>query len=201
DDPRTWSLQSLKRRGILPEAIKKFCLSFGLNQNEVTVPIENLYHENKKSIEKSSNRYFFIENPKKIIIKHAPKMNVKVPSHPDFKKRGSRVFKTKNQFYITDKLEKNRMYRFMHLFNFKNNQFISKNMDKELNAKLIHWLPVSKDLIKTEIIMPDGSIKKGLSEKDTKKLKVNEIIQFERFGFCRFDKKEKNKLTFWYTHN
>ncbi|MFH0936150.1 MAG: glutamate--tRNA ligase, partial [Candidatus Woesearchaeota archaeon] len=46
DDPRTWSLQSLKRRGILPEAIKKFCLSFGLNQNEVTVPIENLYHEN-----------------------------------------------------------------------------------------------------------------------------------------------------------
>jgi glutamyl-tRNA synthetase len=201
DDPRTWSLQSLKRRGILPEAIRKFCLSFGLNQNEITVPIENLYHENKKLIEKSSNRYFFIENPKKITIKNAPKMIAKVPIHPDFKKRGSRIFKTKNQFYIMDKLEKNKMYRFMHLFNFKNNEFISKSMDKELNAKLIHWLPVSKDLIKTEIIMPNGSIAKGLSEKDTKKIKVNNIIQFERLGFCRLDKKEKNKLIFWYTHN
>ncbi|MEM4267100.1 MAG: hypothetical protein QW404_03545, partial [Candidatus Nanoarchaeia archaeon] len=40
----------------------------------------------------------------------------------------------------------------------------------------------------------------GLAEKDVKKLKVGDIIQFERFAFCRLDKKEKNKLVFWFTH-
>ena len=60
DDPRTWSLQSLKRRGIRAEAIRTFLLQFGMNQNEVTAPIDGLYAENKKLIEKEANKYFFI---------------------------------------------------------------------------------------------------------------------------------------------
>src|SRR5207249_3685974 len=31
DDPRTWSLQSLRRRGIRPAALREFVLSFGLS--------------------------------------------------------------------------------------------------------------------------------------------------------------------------
>ena len=88
----------------------------------------------------------------------------------------------------------------MHLFNFKDKNFISEELDQSLNAKLIHWLPVSKDLVKVEILMPNGEIKKGLAEKDVKNVKVNEIIQFERFGFCHFDKKEKDKIIFWFAH-
>ena len=64
---------------------------------------------------------------------------------------------------------------------------------------MIHWLPVSDDLIETEIIMPDGEIKKGLSESTIKNLKVNEIIQFERFGFCKLSKKGK-PYVFYFTH-
>jgi len=87
----------------------------------------------------------------------------------------------------------------MHLFNFKNLNFISEELDRKLNAKLIHWLPVSDSLVKTEIIMPDGSIKKGLAESTIKNLKINEIIQFERFGFCKLDKKGKNYI-FYFAH-
>ena len=36
--------------------------------------------------------------------------------------------------------------------------------------------------------MNDNTIKKGLAEPAVKKLKVGEIIQFERFGFCKLDK-------------
>ena len=97
-------------------------------------------------------------------------------------------------------MEKNKVYRFMHLFNFKNNEFVSEKYDQKLNAKMIHWLPVSKDLVNTEILMDDGSIKKGLAEEDVKNIKENSIIQWERFAFCKLDKKDKNKLVFWYTH-
>ena len=48
DDPRMWSLQSLEKRGIKPEVIRKFIIDLGINQNEITVPINVLYSENRK---------------------------------------------------------------------------------------------------------------------------------------------------------
>src|SRR3989338_711161 len=178
DDPRTFSLQSLERRGFKQEAIRNFLLKFGLNQTEITVPIEDLYTENRKLIESQSNRYFFIEKSKakKVKIKNASKLTAKLPLHPDFN-RGFREIKTSNEFYIQDKLEKNKCYRLMNLFNIKNNQFISEKPDQGLNAKLIHWLP-TKDIINVEVVMDTGEIIKGYGEPDLKNLKVNEVIQF-----------------------
>ncbi|MFA5175988.1 MAG: glutamate--tRNA ligase [Candidatus Nanoarchaeia archaeon] len=207
DDPRTWSIQSLKRRGFKPEAIRNFILSLGMNPTEIVVPVENLYSENRKLIEKEANRYFFIEKPVKIKLKKVPKMKyAEAPLHPDYPKKGHRKLKldVKNselELFIssTDKLEKNKNYRFMHLFNFKNNEFLSKDFDSKLNTKQIHWLPV-KDIINVEILMDNGETIKGIAEADIQKVKVNDIIQFERNFFARLDKKEKNKLVFWYTH-
>lgn len=208
DDPRTWSLQSLKRRGIRPEAIRAFLLSNGLTQTESTIPVENLYKENKKFIEQS-NRFFFLPEPVKIKVKSAPRMKAKVPLHPDHLERGYRNFDTFEDFYIQKKdaefIEKNKgkNYRFMHLFNFvKSNyfEFVSKEHDARLDAKLIHWLPAVKELVKTEVVMPDGEIVKGLAEPMVREMKVNDICQFERFGFVRLDEKKKDKLVFWFAH-
>ena len=65
---------------------------------------------------------------------------------------------------------------------------------------ILHWLPKQKNLIKTEILMPDKNLVKGVAEPMVKNLKENDVIQFARFGFCRLDKKEKSKLIFWFTH-
>ena len=199
DDPRTWSLQSLKRRGFKPEAIRNFIYGLGLSETEITVNIESLYHENKKIIDKEANRYFVIFNKKKIKIKDVPIVSTKAPLHPEVN-RGNRLFKIGKEFYIQDKLEKNKNYRFMHLFNFKNNKFISLDLDDKLKAKLIHWLPASKDLVNIEVLMEDGKVMKGIGESNLKNVKLGEVIQAERNFFMKLDKKEKNKLVFWYTH-
>ena len=80
--------------------------------------------------------------------------------------------------------------------------FDSKEYEKykQSGEKIMHWLPVSKDLIKVEVLMPDHEVIKGLGEPDMKKLKEGDVIQAERFGFIRLDKKEKTKLKFWFTH-
>jgi len=65
---------------------------------------------------------------------------------------------------------------------------------------MLHYLPVEKGLPLAEVVMPDGSRRKGLAEKGVTALKERDIIQFERFGFCTLDKKDKNKLSFWYLH-
>ncbi len=200
DDPRLGTIKSLKRRGFRPEAIKKFHKEIGLTKSDINVSIDTLAAFNREIIDKEANRYFFIENPKKIIIKNAPKLNIKIDLHPDFPKKGSRKFRTNDEFYIEENIENNKFYRLMHLFNFKNNEFNSIELNKDLNAKLIHWLPVSKDLINIEIIMSDNSIIKGLAEPSVKKLKVNQMAQLERKFFVRLDKKEKEKLVFYYSH-
>jgi glutamyl-tRNA synthetase len=48
--------------------------------------------------------------------------------------------------------------------------------------------------------MPDKSIRKGFGEPELKNISKDDVIQLERFGFCRLDKIEDNKLTFWYAH-
>ena len=199
DDPRTFSLQSLKRRGILPEAVRKFVLSFGLTQTEITIPIESLYIENKKLLDKRTRRYFAVFNPKKIKIENAPKLKIKAPLHPDYN-YGSRIFNTGDEFYVQDNLEKNKTYRLMHLFNFKNNKFISKEYDKKLNAKMLHWLPAGKDLVKIKVLMEDGKYINGIGEKNLRKVRINQVVQFERQYFTKLDKKNKDELVFWFTH-
>jgi glutamyl-tRNA synthetase len=211
-DPRTWSLQSLEARGIKPESVRAFCLSLGLTQTEATVPIENLYKENKKFVEES-NRYFFVKDPIKIKIK-TKEMIAKLPLHPNHAERGYRVIRTGQEFFISkqdfDEIKKSKqdIFRLMNLFNFKKNkkgkkltfEFHSKEMQPLLKAKLIHWLP-SSEKVKAEVLMPDGSKEKGIAESSIKNLEKGTIIQFERFGFCRLQEKKKNKdFVFWFSH-
>jgi len=213
DDIRLPFLAALKRRGFQPDAIINYAIDVGISLNDKTVTKEEFFKTinafNKDIIDNKSYRYFFVWNPKEITIKNAQKQEIELDLHPDNKK-GGRKFKTKDAFYITEddfnSLKENRLYRLMDCLNFvkEENKLIFHSLEyekyKENGEKIIHWLPKDKDLLKTEVLMPDNKLIKGIGEKTLSNLKVNDIIQLERFGFCRLDKKEKNKLTFWFAH-
>jgi glutamyl-tRNA synthetase len=57
---------------------------------------------------------------------------------------------------------------------------------RALKAQFIHWLP-EKDGVQAEVVMPDTHIVKGLAETSCSGLDVDDLIQFERFGFVRVD--------------
>ena len=200
DDPRLVTLRALKRRGIVKETYYELVKQVGLSPTQTNIDFEIIAAINRKLIDKTSSRYFFLEKLHKIKIKNAINKIVKIPLHPEDKDRGYRTLETTDEFYIDEELEKDKPYRLMHLFNFKDEKFISEEVDKHMDAKMIHWLPVSKNLVQVEILMPDATVKKGLAEPDAENIEIGEVVQFERFGFCRLDKKEKNKLCFWFTH-
>ncbi|MBL7055971.1 glutamate--tRNA ligase [Candidatus Woesearchaeota archaeon] len=210
DDPSLTTLVALRRRGFLPQAIKNFVLSTGISKSESTLTWDDLIVHNKRLLDSSSNRYFLIHNAKEIEIKDAPEQEVKLKIHPDFKERGFRNFKTSNKFYFEkedfEKLKEKKIHRLMDCLNFKKQKgkmvFDSLEYEcfKKNSGSIIHWLPKSDNLVKVEVMMPDKKIVKGIAEPSVKDIKENEVVQFARFGFCRLDKKEKNKLTFWYTH-
>ena len=211
DDPSLTTLVALRRRGFLPEAIKDFVISTGITKTESVLTWDDLIVHNRRLLDPKSNRYFFVEKPKEINIGNAPEQTAELRLHPDFKERGTRKFKTKCLFYVAEKdfkaFKDGKLYRLMDCLNFskKKQNFFFDSLEyekyKEKGDKIIHWLPVQKDLVKVEVLMPNKEIKKGLAEQLTKDLKVGDIIQFARFGFCKLDKKEKDKLMFWYTHD
>ncbi len=200
DDPRTWSVQSLARRGILTSSIRKFVEKIGLTQKDITIPIDDLYAINRRKLDKVAKRFFFVENPVEIQIENAPEIKEKfvrvLPESDELKE-----LKLRKEIFVALKdfnKFKGKEIRLMHLYNLKldkNSVFTSH----EINSKIqkIHW--VSKK-VNARILMPDGNWSEGFAEESIKELKKGEIIQFERFGFCKFDGKNKGQYIFWFAH-
>ena len=101
----------------MPEAIRKFIEDIGLDQNDIVVPIDILYAENRKLLH-----------------------------------------------------EKSRQAKFKQVETGRGNM---------------------------EIIMPDGSVVQGSTILSPKK---EEVIHFIGFGYCKFGKKSKGKIVFYFAH-
>ena len=214
DDPSLTTIVALRRRGFQPEAIKNFVVSTGISKAEATMTWDDLIIHNKRLLDASVDRHFFVQDPVELWVKGAPKNKVELDLHPEHRK-GGRKFDTADTFYISkvdiEKLEEGKMYRLMDCLNFRKQkdgfEFDSLEVEqyKKHGERILHWLPKSDKLVDVDIMMPDKSVVTGLAENGVAKVKKGTVIQFERFGFCRLDSTEKNssggkKLVFWYTH-
>ncbi|MEM4396119.1 MAG: glutamate--tRNA ligase [Candidatus Woesearchaeota archaeon] len=207
DDPSLVTLRALKRRGILPEAIKELVINTGINKSESELDMEDLFILNRKLLDDKAYRFFAIFNPVKIKIIGAPKRIIKLKLHPS-KDYGYRELNCDEFYYLEksdyDKLENGKMYRLMDNLNFifKDGNFIYDSDDyleyKNKGSGIFHWLPVNDELIKIKILMPNHEILEGFAEKTLRILKQDQICQFERFGFARLDNEKEN--FFYFTH-
>ncbi len=197
DDPRLMTLKALRRRGIVPETFYELILEVGLSPTATNLDWSQVASINRKIIDPTTKRYFFVKNPKMVHIENSLK-HAKAPLHPEHKEMGMKTIEFDEDFLVQDDIDKGKTYRFMHLFNFKDNKFLSEDYDQTLKAKIIHCVPV-KGAIDVEVLMSDGSLLKGKGEHALKDLKEGEVIQFERQFFCRLD--NKKKMLFVYAHD
>ena len=219
DDPRTWSLQSLKRRGIKPEALKESLLDLSMSQSGITFSVNWLYSKNQDIIDDISHRYFYVEDPVSLTINQIPNGKyiaepLLLPTNPEKGKRRIKCTPKNNQLelFITlsdvKTLKKDQVIRLKDLINIKISSIdiANKNLEaiyhsKELNREfsIIQWVPKDEN-VKVSILKPDGTISKGNGEIDLLKIPMNQTIQFERYGFVNPDRLEKNHLYCYFTH-
>ncbi|GAG33569.1 unnamed protein product, partial [marine sediment metagenome] len=199
DDPRTWSIQSLKRRGITVKAIREFVEEIGLNKQDISIPIDILYSINRKIIDPIANRYSFVKNPVGLNILKKPKMEkIEMLIHPD--KAETKEIKIGKIFISDDDFKKlkNKEIRLLHLYNIQLGEKVKFTSEENKEIPKINWV---SDGEKTRILMPDGKWVEGLAEKAVESIDEGEMIQFERNFFCRFDKVEKDMTyEFWFSH-
>lgn len=225
DDPQLHTLMALRRRGITPEAIRNMMLSLGLSESDISLSMENLYSENKKILDANANRYFFVEDPVEVILENPPLKTVRIPLHPSFRERGVREqtlnidSKGRTKIFISKKdaelMEKENKVKLIGLPCIQKTGSEKKVLKtkctdekpgrsperRDAHAQKIHWV---QDYVKAEVLMndrPANQPKRGYCEKACEKLNEGEIIQFERFGFCKLDKKQQDKLLFCFGHN
>jgi len=215
DDIRVPFLRALRRRGYQPEAFMKCTKLTGLSPVDKTIKGDDFFKMlnafNKEIIDPIAKRLFIITNKKAIKIKNAPERKIELDLHPDAHK-GGRKFVTKDSFYIEksdyDNIMKNKtkVHRLMDCCNFivEKDKFVFHSQDYEdyKNAKnrgiILHFLPNDKSNIDIKILDENAKWIKAIAEPSVSKIKQDEIVQFERFAFCKLD--NKKNLEFWYGH-
>lgn len=201
DDIRLGTFRAMDKRGIMPEAIRRYWINVGIKEVDIKFSWKNLYAYNKDIIDKKSNRYFFVWEPKQIIIKGINKLESHAPLHPDFPNRGIRKTilegKEEIKIYITsDDLEKIKIGERVRLKDLCNIELISESEAKYIGddfliikegVKIIHWVYKGNPM---KVKMPNGEVKNGICEKELEK-ENRDIVQFERFGFVKINRNEK----------
>jgi glutamyl-tRNA synthetase len=100
DDPRLPTLAAIKRRGFLPQAIRKFVLSLGLTLSETKPPFEALEAFNRKIIDPQCIRLFFVRDPVQLQVRNGSSKDVTLSNHPSIN-LGHRKIRVSNSFYIS----------------------------------------------------------------------------------------------------
>ena len=131
------------------------------------------------------------------------------PLHPDHLERGNRELPFGPKLYITTDDYKetgnNRILRLIDAVNvsFDGDKTVYHSNDleeaRQSKARIVQWVPVDGSLA-TNLVMPDASVITGFIEPSASNLKVDDVVQFERFGFARLDQVTDNKLTFYFAH-
>jgi len=219
DDIRLPTLRGLKKRGILPNAIKQFVLEQGISKVESSVTFSLLEAINRKMIDPKAKRFFFVQNPIKLIVENATAIQKTIRLHPTEEKLGSRTIKTNNIFYVPKidmkNLKVGDIFRLKDLYNVeitkKNKEIHGKYAGEKLIADSVKIQWTTDNFVKMHVFVPHllfendkynpNSLEEleGFAEEAVSDLKTGEIIQFERFGFVRIEN-EDSKITGFFAH-
>ena len=212
DDPRMPTIEGVMRRGILPEAIRRFTVEVGYTKSEHTFDWSLLFAVNRKILDPVTKRVYFVPDPVKARVESAPEKTVTIPFHP-LEKLGDRTVRTAGRFFIpsTDlsKMTEGQVFRLMELYNVR---LISKPRDADEDAVLhyegeemiqdsrkLQWVTQDNShgvevLEPSELYNEDETFNKdslrtrlGVAEDAFDDLKQGDIVQFPRYGFVRVD--------------
>ena len=102
DDPRLFTLNALRRRGFLPEAINAFCARMGVTGAQMMVDLSMLEAFVRSNLNVSAKRTMVVLEPLKVKLINAKdlKKKLKAPDFPDSPEMGSHKVTLGPEIYI-----------------------------------------------------------------------------------------------------
>ena len=215
DDPRLPTLAALERRGITPEAIRKFTLSLSLTKADTLAPFDSLEAFNRKIVDENSIRLFMVKDPKTLTIRNLPNSTVELPNHPSNKMGTRKVMVGDSVFLSSDDVKGLKIGDQLRLMGLGNVKITSVNSEitgeftgdeRDVNFMKLQWVSQKnahelKILIPQRLFVDDKFNEESLEEIHVYvephylELRNGEEIQFVRFGYCRKDSSKQAIFT------
>jgi glutamyl-tRNA synthetase len=212
DDPRMPTIEGVKRRGIVPEAIRQFTLQVGYGKTEHTYDWSLLFAVNRKILDPISIRVFFVPDPFLLKVKGAPPRHLSIPFHPTYETLGKREVDVPADPSLwmpredLSTLKEGEVFRLMDLYNVRlakkgkvsKAEYVGEERIQELRK--VQWVvdDADKKPVKvfepSELYLEDGTpnpdslkVREGFAENSFANLTQGDIVQFPRYGFVRVD--------------
>ena len=157
DDPRFPTVQGIVRRGLLPQALKDFCLEQGASKKTNLMEWDKIYAINRNYIDPISKRYFAVsvEGAVNLFVDNMEDKveEVEVDWHQKNKELGKRIQKRYNKLVI-EKEDANLLKEGQKLTLYKWGNSIVQKIEKDgdkVTAVHVKLTPEDKDFKKTTI--------------------------------------------------
>jgi len=209
DDIHLGTLRALARRGISPEAVRNAMLAIGIGDTDISFSWDNLYAENRKIVDPTANRYFFVPDPVLASIGGAPDHTAHALLHPGDAARGSRTLEFTGTVLIPkgELVPGTAMLRLKDLFNVKiawdgETPSFSYGGDSLADARaakahIIQWLP-AQATVPCTLLTQEGEMN-GACEPAVRS-ELGKVVQFERVGFVKIDAADASGVKAYFTH-
>ncbi|MBQ6548145.1 MAG: glutamate--tRNA ligase, partial [Candidatus Methanomethylophilaceae archaeon] len=201
------TVRALERRGIRPEAIRRYWVESGIKPIDIQFSWDTLYAMNRDIIDPESNRYFFVQDPVKFSIDGADRITGKAPLQPDHPEKGNREYCIDGAKTVFISAEDSETFKDAGKIRLKDLCNIDYGTPAKYSGtdvsilkkgfKAVQW--VGEDSTEAKILMPDGTVMNGLVENAILKEK-NDMVQFERIGFVRLETKDPKSFTAVFAH-
>lgn len=194
DDPRMATIKAFKRRGFKPEAIRKIILDCGLSLKEVKITTDAFAAANKLFLGEVKEYPFFEEI-----------IPLEVINMIEGEVEGTKFSGGIQKFLVNKKeLSKNKvgsMIRLKRACNVKIDE-VNKYSSRatfvsymKTNNPILSWIIDSVDI---EILMSDGTIKRGITTKNI--LEENGVIRIEGIGYANIEEKTDSIVKLVFAH-
>jgi len=212
DDPRMPTIEGVKRRGIVPEAIRQFTLQVGYGKTEHTFDWSLLFAVNRKILDPISLRVFFVPDPLLLKVKGAPTRSLSLQFHPTYETLGKRdvTVPANPDLWVPRAdiaaMKGGEVFRLMDLYNVRlakrgkvsQAEFVGDERLQELRK--VQWVVDDADKREVKVLEPAElylddetpnpdslKVRKGYAEGAFSLLSHGDIVQFPRYGFVRVD--------------
>jgi glutamyl-tRNA synthetase len=217
DDPRLGTIRAVRRRGFLPEVIRRIIYEVNIGPAEARVGWEKLYAYQRRLADPIAPRYFLVEEPVPLEVEAGGGvLEARLAKHPSNPEAGyRRLVLTPDQgryrLFIERADAERSLGRTVRLMGALNVRIVGRDGEgyvgvyvpggvedvKRVGGSFIHWLPRDQ-AVGCRLVRPEGDRDRALAEPGLSMEPVGRLVQLERVGFARVDAKEP-QLTLYFT--
>ena len=205
DDPRAPTIASVRKRGILGEAIVDAMVELGTSTSNVDLAMSSIYANNRDRIDDETDRAFLVRDGERFAVEGGPDAGTP-PVHPDHEDRGRRDIPVGDAVLLEPgdvPAEGERVW----LKGFgpvrRDGDALAHTDDdlsvvKSGDVDVIHWVPADES-VPVRLRTMDGDVD-GWAEPGIGERPVGDVVQFERVGFARIDEHAADETVAYYAH-